>query len=851
MKVNFGIYIGESSASIAKMEAGDVLVYRSDTQRDYIPVCVMATKKGLIVGDKVFAQLPKDKKRQLISPDYISDIFSEFTRTLGTDIKYLSSNLNRSFSSEELLAEVIKQLTSFVVDEKIDAAVITRPVAFKMNQINAVRKAGYLAGLKQVEIINEEYAVALAYGLDSKRNNGYSLLYKLSAGSFNCALIKSENGIIKVIDTEGDNFLGGKNLDEAIVENVFIPYLQNKYSIDSVFEDAEKLNAFKEMWKPLAEDAKNQLSYKEEYPIITNHYDEYGVDDEGEEFEIDLTITRNELKRIIAPFIQKTIDYCNDLLKRNNLSGSSLNELILVGKPTLSPIVREMLENQIKKPNTTIETENIIVRGAAIYASTIDLAPELINYSNDTNSVKLHIDYESIVVGAETFVTIKAIEADKIVFAEISRGDNAFKSEKVEINNIGEVVELALVENETNNFFIQLYDEFANKLECEPKSFSIKEGTVASGATLPHSICIEVIDKVTKKKILKPLVGLEKNKTLPAVGTWCDFITTKTLRPGTDAFIDIPIYQGEPFTKAVLNNHVSTIRITGNDLPVLLAENSLANLTIEIDRSNIMSGKVNFLDIDFEMPFEVNTNESTLTEGWLEDQINETENILADLDFNKKEEVKKDLEKVKTIFENKKTEAGRLEARSELQKVAKVIDDVESKNEWPKLEEELKEKFYRLEKANKDLGNDKINRIINSIKIQLEEVIRKKDIKLGEALMVEITSLFVHLNTINEKYDREYLQLYENGEMTLIQVKESLEEANRQRGIVYQEVLNLICQETSKISKEKVENLLFQLTEDELIPSIIFKDFFEKLSSLSDDTKEIVKLYNDIKAYES
>lgn len=60
---------------------------------------------------------------------------------------------------------------------------------------------------------------------------------------------------------------------------------------------------------------KNQLSYKEEYPILTNLYDEYGGDDEGEEFEIDLTITREVLKGVIAPFIQKAIDYSKVLLK--------------------------------------------------------------------------------------------------------------------------------------------------------------------------------------------------------------------------------------------------------------------------------------------------------------------------------------------------------------------------------------------------------------------------------------------------------------------------------------------------------------------------------------------------------
>lgn len=744
LKIDFGIDLGTTNSAIAVYENGKVKIFKNDLQGETMPSCVWDRGNSFFVGNKAYSQILADKRRAFKDPTFKSNIFIEFKRTMGNSVKYFTDK-NKELSSEDLSAEVLKTLKSYVDNENVKSAIITIPAAFEMNQINATKKAAELAGLEYVELVQEPYAAAIAYGVESSNKNGYWLVFDFGGGTFDSALVKVEDGIIKVIDTEGDNFLGGKNLDEAIVENIFIPYLQNKYAIDSVFEDAEKLNAFKEMWKPLAEDAKNQLSYKEEYPILTNLYDEYGEDDEGEEFEIDLTITREELKEIIAPFIQKAIDYCKVLLKRNNLSGSSLDELILVGGPTLSPIVRDMLEKQIRKPNTSIDPMTVVAKGAAIYASSINNPVE---GEADITKVQLHIDYESMVVGAETFVTIKTKEANKIVYAEISRSDKAFKSEKVELNNIGEVVELALVENENNIFTIQLYNDKGDKLECEPKSFSIKEGTVAGGAPLPHSICIEVIDKLTKKKILKPLVGLEKNKTLPATGVFNDLKSKKQIRPGMDDFIDIPIYQGEPFTKAVLNNHVSTIRITGNDLPVLLAENSVANLTIEIDRSNIMSGKVNFIDIDFEMPFEVNTNESKLTDEWLEDQINETEDILDDLEFANKEEVRKDLEKVKTIFENKKTEAGRLEARSELQKVAKVIDEFESKNEWPKLDSELKEEFYRLEKANKDLGNEKTTQMVNHIKGQLEEVIRKQDVKLGNALMEEITSLFVGITLV-------------------------------------------------------------------------------------------------------
>ena len=744
LKIDFGIDLGTTNSAIAVYDNGKTKMFKNDVLGETMPSCVWDRGKSFFVGNKAYSQLPKDKIKAFKDSNFKTNIFIEFKRTMGNSTKYYSDS-DKELSSEELSSEVLKTLRSYVKEEVVKSAIITIPAAFEMNQINATKKAAELAGLEYVELVQEPYAAAIAYGVESSNKNGYWLVFDFGGGTFDSTLVKVEDGIIKVIDTEGDNFLGGKNLDEAIVEQIFMPYLKNKFSIDSILNDDFQLNAFKEMWKPLAEDAKNQLSFKEEYNILAELYDEYGEDDNGEEFTIDITLTRHDLKDIIAPFIQKAIDYCTVLLKRNNLSGSSLDELILVGGPTLSPIVREMLEKQIRKPNTSIDPMTVVAQGAAIYASSINNPVE---GEADITKVQLHIDYESMVVGAETFVNIKTKEANKIVFAEISRGDNAFKSEKVELNNIGEVVELALVENENNIFTIQLYNEKGDKLECEPKSFSIKEGTVAGGAPLPHSICIEVIDKLTKKKILKPLVGLEKNKTLPATGVFNDLKSKKQIRPGMDDFIDIPIYQGEPFTKAILNNHVFTIRITGNELPVLLPENSNANLTIEIDRSNLMSGKVNFIDIDFEMPFEVMTNESKLTDEWLDEQINETENILDDLDAGKKEELKKDLELVKTIFENKKTEAGRLEARSELQKVAKVIDDLESKNEWPKLEEKLKDEFYRLEKANKDLGNDKTTKAVNHIKGQLEEVIKKQEVKLGNALLDEISTLFVQLTFI-------------------------------------------------------------------------------------------------------
>jgi molecular chaperone DnaK len=746
LKIDFGIDLGTTNSAIAVMDEGKIKMHRTDTQRDTMPSCVMVTKKGFLVGDKAFGQLSKDKKKSSSNPDFVSNIFIEFKRTMGNSLKYKTDDkIGIELSSEELSAEVLKTLKSYVDEESVRAAIITIPAAFEMNQINATKTAAELAGIEYVELVQEPYAAAIAYGVESANKNGFWLVFDFGGGTFDSALVKVADGIIKVIDTEGDNFLGGKNLDEAIVDEIFIPHLKENYSIDAILADNEKFTAFKEMWKPLAEDAKNQLSYKEEYPILTNLYDEFGEDDEGEEFEVDLTITREQLKKVIEPFIQKAIDYCKALLKRNNLDGNSLGELILVGGPTLSPIVREMLEVQIKKPNTSVDPMTVVAKGAAIYASTINNQIEDKNI--DASKVQLHLDYDSMVASEETFVTLKTKE-DRVVFAEITRGDDAFKSEKVELNNIGEVIELHLKSGERNNFTILLYDEKGNKLECEPSNFSIQPDTALGGATLTHTICIEIFDKKLKKKLLKEIKGLQKDKTLPAQGVFNGLTTRKQIRPGMDDFIDIPIYQGIPETKAISNNHVTTIRITGNDLPALLPEGSIADFKLNFSKGSEMEGSINFIDLDFEMPLEMNNNESEVTEIWLEEQIKDTENSLKSIDSNQKNELGEKLKKVKTLFENKKTEAGRLETRAELQKIAREIEKIEKLNEWPNLEEALKEEFYELEKVNNDLGNDKTTQAVNQFRSQLDEIIRAKDVKLGNVLLEEIRSFFVQLTLI-------------------------------------------------------------------------------------------------------
>lgn len=163
--------------------------------------------------------------------------FIEFKRTMGTDKAYECQSANRSYNSEELSAEVLKAIRNYIRDEDLYSVVITVPARFRNNQIDATQKAAELAGFKYCELLMEPIAASIAYGVSSKNANGYWLVFDFGGGTFDVALMKVEDGIMKVIDTDGDNHLGGKDLDYAVVDNIIIPYLKKKYIIENILNN--------------------------------------------------------------------------------------------------------------------------------------------------------------------------------------------------------------------------------------------------------------------------------------------------------------------------------------------------------------------------------------------------------------------------------------------------------------------------------------------------------------------------------------------------------------------------------------------------------------------------------------
>jgi len=763
IKIDYGIDLGTTNSAISRMENGEPQIKKTDTLKDTLPSCVYINKKKAVqVGDSAYNAMKRDKLKAMIDFNAeASNSFTEFKRTMGTDKKYNSSNLEKGFASEELSAEVIKALKSFISDENFRSVVITVPAKFTINQKDATERAARIAGFDHCELLQEPIAASMAYGLDSKSKNGYWLVFDFGGGTFDAALLKVEEGIMKVVDTEGDNYLGGKNLDYAIVDEIIIPYIRENFVIDSIMADETKKKILQDAMKFYAEETKIQMSFNDSYNILSDIGDIPGKDDEGEEFELDIAVTQEMIKKTLTPIFQKAVNICKELLGRNNLDGDALDSLILVGGPTYSPVLRELLKQQIKEPDTSADPMTVVSKGAALFASTIDVSEEIKEQQRDKTKIQLELGYESTTIEVEEFVTVKILkektegEIPSKVFIDVVRTDKAWSSGKTEIDENGEVINLELNTGKPNLFNVFAYDEKGDLIPSEPSEFTIIQGSKVISATLPYSFGIELKDRASGKLVFREVKGLEKNQSTPATGIINGLKTQKQIRPGLkDDYIKIPIYQGDygaNDTKAIYNEHVYDVIISGEELPGLLPEGSDVDLTIKVDQSERISFSAFFPTFDFSHELDVpsETIQEEIPADWLESEISKAQQSIGlikqegkyadqeELDRLDSEisETKKRFEQGRSDYDRKKDVLGNL------RRSMKKLDEIQAASEWPKTEEELKEVFYRLEKTNKEFGDEKTTAMVDQFRDHIPVVIKDKNVKVARELIDNMRSL--------------------------------------------------------------------------------------------------------------
>lgn len=262
---------------------------------------------------------------------------------------------SRFYSPIELSSLILKELkqrAEHILKTPVSKAVITVPAYFNDAQRQATRDAGRLAGLDVLRIVNEPTAASLAYGLGVSKDTEKTIaVYDLGGGTFDISILRIANGIFEVLSTHGDTYLGGDDLDRAIVH----------YWIAQAGMNMEALQQDKQLLQSLrlrAEDAKKHLGGADSYTINENGNN--------------LRITREQFEALAAPLIGKTIECCAQALKDAGLTTADIDTIVMVGGSTRVPAVKNAVSAFFGKPvNDSVNPDEVVALGAALQADVL------------------------------------------------------------------------------------------------------------------------------------------------------------------------------------------------------------------------------------------------------------------------------------------------------------------------------------------------------------------------------------------------------------------------------------------------------------------------------------------------
>jgi molecular chaperone DnaK len=604
--VDFGIDLGTTNSAIARAEGADAVVVRNNRQHEFTPSAVYVSASGTVqVGETARGRVEADP----------ANACSEFKLRMGTRGEHMRFQASgRSMTPEELSAEVLKSLRGNVVHEsgeQVEAAVITIPAAFELDQCEATSRAAELAGFRHAPLLQEPTAAAWAYSVHNVPDKAFWLVYDFGGGTFDAAIVKVHDGEFTVVNHAGDNSLGGKSADWALVEEVLVPRVEAELGIRDLRRDDPRARGNIAKLKTAAENAKIELSRSETTEILVDLRREDGSEDQ---FVHELS--RADVERAVRPLVKTSVDLCRSALAQSRTKAADIERVLLVGGMSQTPVLREMLADRVEglgiPLDHSLDPVTVVARGAAIFAGTQRI-PKSARASRPEPVGRVRLELEFAAVGQDVDPLVggraqAAVERDwtgyTVEFAETDSNED-WTSGRIALRPDGGFsTRLFAQERTRTTFAIILRDPHGTPVPTDTPRLTYRHAELVGGApTLSHSIRVAYADNTTGELLAK---GTE----LPARKTAVTYTTVAVDRHAGAGLIRVPLVSGER-PRADRNTVIGSLELRPAEVRRDVPIGSEVEVSVRVDTSFRATALAYVPILDEEFDIDIDLSRST------------------------------------------------------------------------------------------------------------------------------------------------------------------------------------------------------------------------------------------------
>jgi len=374
-----GIDLGTTNSVMAVLEAGEPNVLENAEGSRLTPsvvavnpktgerlVGVVAKRQAVVNPENTIFSIKRFMGRKFDDPvvqEAIKHVPYRVTRAPNGDVRVIMSG--KEYSPPEISAMILQKLRTDAqakMGDRITQAIITVPAYFNDAQRQATKDAGQIAGLEVLRIINEPTAAAMAYGLDKSGLEEIIAVYDLGGGTFDISILRVGEGVIEVLATNGDTFLGGDDFDRAIMDWV-ISEFRRETGID-LSQDRTALQRVREAAEKAKIELSTTLTTEINLPFIT-------ADASGPKHLV-MTLSRSKLEQLTAPLIERTRGPVQKAMEDAKVTADKVQEVVLVGGQMRMPAVQDMVKNLFgKEPHKGVNPDDVVAVGAAVQAGVL------------------------------------------------------------------------------------------------------------------------------------------------------------------------------------------------------------------------------------------------------------------------------------------------------------------------------------------------------------------------------------------------------------------------------------------------------------------------------------------------